>query len=92
MTMGGEASHERREAGAARDSAAGLAGSSRRSVREIRSVRVSRACHEAGSYMVDLSLFVRIAEYLEDEGWIAEADPDYWMFTVTVAGLDEAMR
>ena len=42
--------------------------------------------------MVELSMFVRIAEYLEGQGWIAEADPDYWMFTVTVAGLDEAMR
>jgi hypothetical protein len=42
--------------------------------------------------MVDLSLFLRIAEYLEEQGWIAEADADYGMFTVTLEGLDEAMR
>ena len=42
--------------------------------------------------MVDLQMFLRIAEYLEKEGWIDEADADYGMFTVTVEGLDEAMR
>jgi hypothetical protein len=42
--------------------------------------------------MVDLQMFVRIAEYLEKEGWIDEADTDYGMFTVSVEGLDEAMR
>jgi hypothetical protein len=42
--------------------------------------------------MVNLSLFVRIAEYLEEQGWIDEADADYGMFTVTVEGLNEAMR
>ena len=42
--------------------------------------------------MVELSMFQRIAEYLEEEGWIAEADADYGMFTVTVEGLDETMR
>ena len=42
--------------------------------------------------MVDLSMFLRIAEYLEGRGWIADADADYSMFTVTVEGLDEAMR
>jgi hypothetical protein len=42
--------------------------------------------------VVDLQMFLRIAEYLEDAGWIDEADPDYGMFSVTVEGLDEAMR
>jgi hypothetical protein len=42
--------------------------------------------------MVDLSLFLRIAEYLEERGWIDEADADYGTFTVTVEGIDEAMR
>jgi hypothetical protein len=42
--------------------------------------------------MADLLLFVRIAQYLEREGWIDEVDADYGMFTVTVEGLDEAMR
>lgn len=37
--------------------------------------------------MVELSMFQRIAEYLE-EGWIAEADADYGMFTVTFEGLE----
>ena len=44
------------------------------------------------SAMVGLEMFLRIAEYLEEEGWIAEADADYGMFTVTEEGLDEAMR
>jgi hypothetical protein len=42
--------------------------------------------------MADLLLFVRIAQYLEREGWIDEVDADYGMFTVTVEGLEEAMR
>jgi hypothetical protein len=42
--------------------------------------------------LVDLALFVRIAEYLKDEGWITEADADYGMFAITVEGLDEAIR
>jgi hypothetical protein len=39
-----------------------------------------------------LSTFLRIAEYLEEHGWIAEADADYGMFTVAAEGLDEAIR
>jgi hypothetical protein len=39
---------------------------------------------------VDLSMFLRIAEYLEEHGWIADAD--YGMFTVAAEGLDEGMR
>ena len=42
--------------------------------------------------MVELSMFLMIAEYLEEQGWIGEADADYGMFTVTSEGLDEAMR
>jgi hypothetical protein len=42
--------------------------------------------------MVDLSLFLRIVEYLEAQEWIAEAGADYGMFTVTVEGLNEAMK
>ncbi len=34
--------------------------------------------------------FWAIAEYLEDRGWIAEADDDYSIFVVTPAGLAEA--
>ena len=42
--------------------------------------------------IVDLSTFLRIAGYLEGRGWIAEADADFSIFTVTAEGLDEAMR
>jgi hypothetical protein len=55
-------------------------------------VYVTRECVMERAAMVDLSLFLKIAQYLEDEGWIDEADADYGMFTVTVEGLDEAMR
>ena len=57
-----------------------------------RGVYVTRERVMGRAAMVELSMFVRIAEYLEEEGWIAEADADYGMFTVTVEGLDEAMR
>jgi hypothetical protein len=36
--------------------------------------------------------FRAIAEYLEGRGWIAEADPDYWVFVITDAGIDAATR
>ena len=55
-------------------------------------VYVSRERVMGRAAMVDLELFLRIAQYLEDEGWIDEADADYGMFTLTVEGLDEAMR
>ena len=42
--------------------------------------------------MVDLNMFLAVAEYLEGRGWIAEADPDYGVFVLTPEGLDEAMR
>ena len=42
--------------------------------------------------MVDLEMFLAIAEYLEGRGWIAEADADYGVFVLTPEGLDEAMR
>ncbi len=55
-------------------------------------VYVTRELVMQRTAMVDLSMFLRIAEYLEYQGWIAEADADYGMFTVTAEGLDEAMR
>src|SRR4051794_37234659 len=42
--------------------------------------------------MVDLEGFKEIAEYLERRGWIADADSDYGLFTVTISGIDEAMK
>ena len=41
--------------------------------------------------MVDLEHFRTIAEYLEERGWIAEADSDYGVFVLTASGIDEAM-
>jgi hypothetical protein len=38
----------------------------------------------------DVEEFRVIAGYLEDKGWIAEADDDYGVFLVTLAGLREA--
>ena len=34
--------------------------------------------------------FRAIAEYLEQRGWIGEADPDYGVFVLTHEGIDEA--
>jgi len=42
--------------------------------------------------MVDLGTFTAIAGYLQQRGWIAQADPDYGVFVVTPQGVDEAMR
>ena len=50
----------------------------------------SRIMERAG--MSDLTMFLAIAEYLEERGWIAEADADYGVFVLTPEGLDEAMR
>jgi RIO-like serine/threonine protein kinase len=36
--------------------------------------------------------FQTIAEYLEQQRWIAEADPDYGVFVLTLEGIDEATR
>jgi hypothetical protein len=48
-----------------------------------------RVMRRAG--MADSGMFLRIAEYLERRGWIAEADPDYGVFVLTLTGIDEAM-
>ena len=42
--------------------------------------------------MVDTEHFRMIAKYLEERGWIAEADADYGVFVVTASGIEEAMR
>ena len=34
--------------------------------------------------------FRAIAEYLEQRGWIGEADPDYGVFVLTHEGINEA--
>jgi hypothetical protein len=42
--------------------------------------------------VADLEEFRTIAVYLNDRGWIAEADDDYGIFVVTAAGVEEATR
>ena len=41
---------------------------------------------------VDTEHFITIAKYLEERGWIAEADVDYGIFVVTGSGIAEAAR
>jgi hypothetical protein len=42
--------------------------------------------------MVDAENFRTIARYLEEQGWIADADADYGVFVVTASGINEAIR
>jgi len=42
--------------------------------------------------MADTEHFRTIARYLEEQGWIAQADADYGVFVVTASGIEEAMR
>ena len=41
--------------------------------------------------MVDAEHFRTIARYLEEQGWIADADADYGVFMVTGAGIAEVI-
>jgi hypothetical protein len=41
--------------------------------------------------MSDTEEFRAIAEHLQAQGWIAEADDDYGIFVLTTEGIDEAM-
>ena len=42
--------------------------------------------------MVDAEHFRTIARYLEEQGWIAEADAEYGVFVVSASGIAEAIR
>jgi hypothetical protein len=42
--------------------------------------------------MADTEHFRTMTEYLEERGWIAQADADYGVFVVTASGIEEAMR
>jgi hypothetical protein len=53
---------------------------------------VAREQVMARAAVVDVKMFRVIAKYLEERGWIAEADADYGVFVVTPFGIDEAMR
>ena len=41
--------------------------------------------------MVDAEHFRTIARYLEEQGWIEDADADYGVFRVTASGIAEAI-
>ena len=42
--------------------------------------------------VADLEEFRTIAVYLNERGWIAEADDDYGIFVITAAGVEEATK
>jgi hypothetical protein len=42
------------------------------------------------SNISDQEEYQTMGEYLENEGWIAEADPDYGVFVLTLEGIDQA--
>jgi hypothetical protein len=42
--------------------------------------------------VTDPEEFRTIAIYLNERGWIAEADDDYGIFVVTAAGVEEATK
>ena len=44
------------------------------------------------AHMADTEHFKVIAEYLEQRGWIAEADADYGLFVLSASGIEEATR
>jgi hypothetical protein len=41
--------------------------------------------------MVDAEHFRTIARYLEEQGWIADADAEYGVFMVPASGIAEAI-
>jgi hypothetical protein len=41
--------------------------------------------------MLDAEHFRTIAKYLEERGWIAQADADYSVFVVSASGIAEAI-
>ena len=41
--------------------------------------------------MVDAQHFRTIARYLEEQGWIEDADAEYGVFVVTASGIAEAI-
>ena len=41
--------------------------------------------------MVDAEHFRTIARYLEEQGWIADADAEYGLFVVSASGIAEAI-
>jgi hypothetical protein len=73
------------------DRAQGIAGGHGGSLRQAREIRDSDRVMQRAN-MVDTEHFKMIAKYLEERGWIAEADADYGVFVVTASGLDEATR
>jgi hypothetical protein len=44
------------------------------------------------AHMADTEHFKVIVEYLEERGWIAQADADYGVFMLSASGIQEATR
>ncbi len=42
--------------------------------------------------MVDVEHFRTILRYLEQQGWIEDADAEYGVFVVSASGIAEAIR
>ena len=42
--------------------------------------------------IVDMEHFRTILRYLEEKGWIADADAEYGVFVVSASGIAEAIR
>jgi hypothetical protein len=42
------------------------------------------------SNISDQEEYQTMGKYLENEGWIVEADPDYGVFVLTLEGIDQA--
>ena len=77
------------------------AGVTREQARRVLQAAAVEAFGRAGAYVTrdpvmrragvpNLEEFWAIASYLDEKGWIAEADDDYGIFIVTAAGVEEA--
>jgi hypothetical protein len=79
----------------------GEAKATRESARRVLQAAAVEAYGRPGAYVTrdpvmqranisDLKEFWTIVGYLEERGWIAEADDDYGIFVVTATGIEEA--
>ena len=89
--MEGRKDRRERSRGVPRESASGFTSGRRGSLRQSRSVRETGPCHAAGENASNLEEFWEIAGYLDEKGWIAEADADYGVFALTPEGIDAAV-
>ena len=76
---------------AAGDCTSGIAGGRRRSLRKARAYLTQDRVMER-AHIADTEHFKVIAQYLEQRGWVAEADADYGVFVLSASGIEEATR